>query len=990
MPLGVTSVDIKLYADGVPTGDTRTITGSSGSAVFANVRKYNDQQEKINYTVRENPIDGYYATYEKLDTEGYNWKIENAEGSMTGNCNTGNFWVSNNDTAFEVTWDGKKTGNTVTLGDTYGYGIGTTIYNGKTYLMGMRRDGILTLWDITNPAAPVHKGYSRNNVTDYSSETQYSNTLAFSSDGTKMYTGRTHDDTVRVFDAHATIEAMLSTNKTVPNPISSFGINDTALVAKANSLAGDIIELPNGDLLLGAARLIDGIGWTGKGVWIAKKNSDGSYQDAVKAGDVRGDVQGISTNGTVEGLSLVYKPDGSWSVVMVGYRQDTNSDRTSALSYFEITPTINGGTYTVKPYYTDGTVSTIFAGSSSLADAASNVRADCNVSINVRGQKIWENDTPEDRPTQITVELIRNGVPTGQTQVVTADANDNWMFAFTSLPKYDASGARVRYSVREVGTPNGYITTNPPLDPGIGGTANNTIYNTRLSNGTISLVKVDEKDRPLAGAEFTLYASNGAIPPLPNLNQIAKVPTMVGSDGILTIDGLQAGTYFLKETKAPDGYALVDIYYRVVVSGTGTLKTTVYQDATSNIELVKKTTPSSSIPMYAVVNNIVKGEFKLKKIDRNKDPIVGAEFTLTKNDVIIKRFTTGTTGILVFDNLDPGDYVLEETIAPTGYIENINKYFVNVDNDGIVIIRLNDPDTGTIIPHFILPGDPNVPEGVDPNLGQEWLIVANYKNELKVRKVDENGNIIPGNGNDIGAQFTLKGDAPSTYEEIVNVGTNATAVFTNIPTGTYTLRETRVPQGYEGEIRTYKITVNSDATIKIMLGEKELSLNTESTLDVVNKRDSASFNIRKVDVDKNPLEGAKFTLFMEDQTTVVTVKNSAGVDVTYNNVITGKDGLLKFEWLSKGMTYYLKETQAPIGFILDPKFYKVTIDESGVVTIDSDLVNSEGIFNFVNYKATYPETGGIGTIPFFLIGVVFMATAFILQSKYKVGGDRIT
>lgn len=62
---------------------------------------------------------------------------------------------------------------------------------------------------------------------------------------------------------------------------------------------------------------------------------------------------------------------------------------------------------------------------------------------------------------------------------------------------------------------------------------------------------------PLKDAEFTLYKSDG--------KTVVKT-AMTGSDGYLSITGLNEGEYVLKETKAPTGYALDDESHSVKIS----------------------------------------------------------------------------------------------------------------------------------------------------------------------------------------------------------------------------------------------------------------------------------------------------------------------------------------------------------------------------------------------------------------------------------------
>lgn len=105
-------------------------------------------------------------------------------------------------------------------------------------------------------------------------------------------------------------------------------------------------------------------------------------------------------------------------------------------------------------------------------------------------------------------------------------------------------------------------------------------YVTNIKN-YLFVQKVDDDGNPLAGAEFTLYKDDG------NGNLGVEVGTAITSDGQSTglrLSGiatfpaanqvLEDGTYYLLETKAPDGYVKNDTVVKVIVDKTG-----VYADA---------------------------------------------------------------------------------------------------------------------------------------------------------------------------------------------------------------------------------------------------------------------------------------------------------------------------------------------------------------------------------------------------------------------------
>lgn len=79
----------------------------------------------------------------------------------------------------------------------------------------------------------------------------------------------------------------------------------------------------------------------------------------------------------------------------------------------------------------------------------------------------------------------------------------------------------------------------------------------------LSVFKYDqETNAPLPGAEFELYQKDAE----GNVIESSIIKLTSGSDGYAIRDGLDAGTYYLKETKAPEGYVASDKELTVVIS----------------------------------------------------------------------------------------------------------------------------------------------------------------------------------------------------------------------------------------------------------------------------------------------------------------------------------------------------------------------------------------------------------------------------------------
>lgn len=119
----------------------------------------------------------------------------------------------------------------------------------------------------------------------------------------------------------------------------------------------------------------------------------------------------------------------------------------------------------------------------------------------------------------------------------------------------------------------------------------------KIYSGKIKVTKCakNDKNKKLEGAKFALKNSDGKFYKLDDSNNQKKVTwvdqekdaTVLTSDnnGELEFTGIKAGTYKLKETKAPDGYNLLTEEVEVVLKdGSNEADTEVNMEATSEIE----------------------------------------------------------------------------------------------------------------------------------------------------------------------------------------------------------------------------------------------------------------------------------------------------------------------------------------------------------------------------------------------------------------------
>ncbi|MDK7754482.1 MAG: SpaA isopeptide-forming pilin-related protein [Peptoniphilus harei] len=192
-----------------------------------------------------------------------------------------------------------------------------------------------------------------------------------------------------------------------------------------------------------------------------------------------------------------------------------------------------------------------------------------------------------------------------------------------------------------------------------------------------SIKKFSEADKKLlAGAVFTLTDKSGK-----------AVSRTTGTDGILTFDNLKPGEYTLKETTAPKDYNLVEKTWNINVSKDGyvTIREISFDGQGDYLVGDNLTLDVSNRPTGT--------DFKVYKKDDTNQPLQGAEFTLTKDGALVKKVKSDPNGVVSFEKLSKGTYILEETNPPAGFKKLDKKWVVEVgDNNKAKVYEYKDPD----------------------------------------------------------------------------------------------------------------------------------------------------------------------------------------------------------------------------------------------------------------------------------------------------------
>ena len=484
------------------------------------------------------------------------------------------------------------------------------------------------------------------------------------------------------------------------------------------------------------------------------------------------------------------------------------------------------------------------------------------------------------------------------------------------------------YQLTELFAPNGYywitrthditLTTDTSGWPEIKKDIVNYEY------ASIKVVKTEnDSQTPMAGVEFTLTKPGGG----------TDVKT-TDSNGEILWDELLPGDYNVTET-VPSGYY-------TTVSSSKDVTLTNGQDEVINITNYE----------YASIK-VVKTE------NDSQTPMAGVEFTLTKPDGGTDVKTTDSNGEILWDELLPGDYNVTETV-PSGYyttvssskdvtltngqdeVINITNYeyasikvvkIVKTENDSQtpmagVEFTLTKPDGGTdvkttdsngeILWDELLPGDYNVTETVpsgyytavssskDVTLthGQHEVInITNYEYaSIKVVKTENDGQTPMA-----GVEFTLT--KPGGGTDVKTTDSNGEILWDELLPGDYNVTET-VPSGYY-------TTVSTSKDVTLTHGQHEV-------INITNYEFVSIQIIKRDNRNGNPLAGAVFSIEEAE------LQSRGGV---LGTVTTGPDGKALFAYpdfqLRAGVTYLIKEVQAPYGYFNDSTPVYITIPTPG-------------------------------------------------------------
>lgn len=396
---------------------------------------------------------------------------------------------------------------------------------------------------------------------------------------------------------------------------------------------------------------------------------------------------------------------------------------------------------------------------------------------------------------------------------------------------------------------------------------------------------------------------------------------------------LPYGTYVVRETTTPPNYKPVkDFIVRITEHKPDTpqiWRVLLDKEFEAKLKIVKKDDESKK-PV------LKKGtEFKVYDLDRKK---YVEQVTTYPTTVVHKSYFTDETGYLILpQNLDAGHYRIEEVTAPDGYTLNENYYEVSVASDTAYQM---DSISGDVIIEVVYE---NHPVKGELQIVKKGEILEDFDKDFSYQEINLSGAVFDlYAAEDIytaDAQKDEQGNRILEYAEGTKVATLTTdqegkASVSDLPLGTYELVEITAPEGFVKNPEPQKVTFKyEDQNTPVI--EQEVLLK--------NERQKAKISVVKRDAEtKKEIKGAVFGLYAKED---IQVGNQILVkaDTLIGKAETGEDGKATFSFDLPFGKYYVKELEAPEGYVSSEQVLDVEFSYQGqeidVVELTSEFLN---------------------------------------------------
>ena len=406
--------------------------------------------------------------------------------------------------------------------------------------------------------------------------------------------------------------------------------------------------------------------------------------------------------------------------------------------------------------------------------------------------------------------------------------------------------------------------------------------------GALKIKKVGDDSTPLAGVKFGIYKDANCT------QKVTEVTT--GSDGTVTVNELDAGTYYIKELSTVKPYVVDGLTHSVIVKVSETATLELKNETAKGAIRITKT---AYVLTGTTATATEYGQLHAPKYEVKGLP--GCEFEVKDSSgTVIATIVSDENGIAETGLLPFGTYTIQETKTVAGYDLDPSIYTVT--------LAYKDQNTPIVYAEQAI-SNKRIPGSVKIKKVCEF-----FDTETMTFKTSPLEGAVFG----VYTAETIKMIPKNTLVSLLTTDKDGIATSdTTLPFGKYYLRELKVP----------------DETIHLIEESFPFTVSGANTVyyknPIENERFKGNIAIWKED-DSNPgrmLEGAQYEIRDKD-------------DQLYCTMTTDKDGYAISIDLPVG-TYYVKEIVPPPGFVLSDEVIEVKITTDNKATIVFERTNEQ-------------------------------------------------
>lgn len=441
------------------------------------------------------------------------------------------------------------------------------------------------------------------------------------------------------------------------------------------------------------------------------------------------------------------------------------------------------------------------------------------------------------------------------------------------------------YYVKELGHTDSaisalyYCSSTNPQKVTVTANATTTVrFTNKLNTGSISLTKTTEDSKNLSGWQFGIYSDSAC-------TALASGPHSTDAGGKISVTGLTAGTYYVKELGHTDS-TINALYY---CSSTNPQKVTVTAGSTATVSFTNKLNTGG----VKLVKNTNTG----KNLDGWKIGLY-TDSSCT-NAVSGSPFTIGADGTATVTGLTPGTYYAKEPTVNDPYW---------VCDSAVKTVTVTANGTATV------------------------TFTNTHKGRGKIIKA------MPDGGSAAGWEFEVR-SLDSSLIGTFATGEDGTVLTDYLLPGEYTVKEI-IPEGspYTCDAPNPKtITIEAGKTTEVTFTNRlkpgEILI---QKMDIHGEPLAGAEFLLEWSEDGQQWQTATYTDSLDVQEGTCTSDGLADGKLT-----SGEDGLVRFTGLSPGSLYRVTETKAPEGYqLLSEPVHEGSIQKDGEYFIQLTVVNA--------------------------------------------------